>query len=147
MKRIRVSADLEREIRAYQSKYIDDARLSNLFDSLVGLLNEDEPKKAPGIGYSKIVECLREGLGARLAVPEKPHVSWIIKQVNRVKELGLDEQQLRALGRSAAQAYNNSRPIELEFILRAAVRIAAVDSGGSGSTPREGRVYTGRDDE
>jgi hypothetical protein len=136
MKRIKISAEFEREIRAH-------AEGCPITDKLIKLLDSEEPKKTPGIGYAKIVELLRVSLGPRLAVPEAPHVSWIIKQVNRVKELGLSEQQIRELGARAAGVYNNSRPIELEFILRAAVRILS-----AGSPKQEaGRVYTGRDEE
>ena len=142
MKRIRVSADLEREIRENYSSSIAQTR--KCFEKLVALLDEDEPKRTAGIGYSKIVEYLRDGLGQRLATPEKPHVSWIVRQVNRVKELGLDEQQLRALGRRAAQTYNNSRPVELEFLLRAAVRLLAPVVQGDDGKPQATKVYTGR---
>lgn len=141
MKRIKISAQLEREIRDALNR---DAGLRlSVLASIVTLLDDDTRKPAPGIGYQKIVELLREGLGDRLALPVAPHVSWIIKQVNRVKELGLNEQQLRELGERAGMVYNNARPIELEFILRAAVRILQAGSPKQAA----GRVYTGRDEE
>lgn len=136
MKRIKISAEFEREIRGH-------AEGCAIVDKLIKLLDADTQKPTPGIGYVRIVELLREGLGPRLALPESPHVSWIVKQVNRVKELGLDEQQLRELGKRASFVYNNARPIELEFILRAAVRILQAGS----SKQETGRVYTGRDEE
>lgn len=143
MKRIGISAELERRIRAYPRNTPVSA--IEITDELVRLLDDKPEVKAPGIPYAQIVTALREGLGDRLAVPEKPNVSWIVRQVNRVKELGLAYDDLRELGRGAASIHRGS--VEMEYLLRQAVRVLADVRAKAGAVATAGRVYTGRDEE
>lgn len=140
MKKIKISAEFERKIRDHH--LYDD---THIFMELIRLLDEvDTPKKTPGISYSKIIECLKVGLGVRLAYPSKPHISWIIKQVNQVKEFGLNESELVQLGHAAARAYNYGRPVELDFVLRSAVRLLHSSGDGEVSGNKQ-KVFTGRE--
>lgn len=146
MKKIKISADLERRIRGRGDKIGFD-HFSDLLDEIEVLLNEKPVARTHnGLSYSQIVGAMSAGLPGRLAYPEKPHVSWIIRQVNKVKELGLAELQLTELAAAAGNLYNRG-PVELEFILRMATRILhsvrshpSPDERDSGNV----RVVTGR---
>lgn len=144
MKRIGISTELERRLR---NDVMTIEELHQLIDEVRCLLDARPQPKAPGLPYALIVATLREGLGDRLAVPEKPHVSWIVRQVNRVKELGLDVNNLKELGTGAAKVYRGS--VEMEFILRMATRILGdvrLRDRPEG-TEKGIRVITGREDE
>lgn len=144
MKKIKISAEFEREIKAALDIDLIDEMRSALKKIRQELDDAGIPKKIPGISYSKIIECLKVGLGARLAYPSKPHISWIIKQVNQVKELGLNESELVQLGHAASKTYNYGRPVELDFVLRSAVRLLHSSGDGEVSGNKQ-KVFTGRE--
>jgi hypothetical protein len=149
MKKIAISAELEREIKAYPRNCPVSA--TEIMDKLIKLLDFKEPLKlTTGISYAEILQIFREEVGARLAVPPKPGVAWIVKQINRVKELGLTHEQLRRIARESA-AYYKHGSIDLEYVLRNATRLLSrVDSGmvsDAAAGAVGGRVITGREEE
>lgn len=112
-----------------------------------------EGKKAasevPGLSFKAIIECLTEGLGSRLLLPPKPSPAWTIRIVLKVKELGLDADQLRVLGHTTARDWRGG--VEADSILRNALkllsgeysngRVSSKDNGldGDSSNIRIGR--------
>lgn len=147
MIRVGISAALEKRIRSGE----------NVSPDLVLLMDRvreaARTRAGAGVGYQDIVRLLREGLGDRLAVPANPTTAWIIRQVSRARELGLDEQQIQRLGRLAARQYGRGA-VDIEFVLRSATRILQAPGGGVSSGNQEDAggdgdsvVWTGRPDD
>lgn len=116
-----ISAALERELRECGP----GSSAEGLVQDIIALIDAERAraeKKVPGLGYKAIVAGLRVGLGDRLAVPSNPSTAWIVRQVNRARELGLDVEQIEQLGHCAAKAFRTG-PVEAEYVLRAAVRL------------------------
>lgn len=125
----------------------DDTGASALVVELLELLDAERAKaekKVPGLGYKAIVAGLRVGLGNRLALPQNPSTAWIVRQVNRARELGLDVEQIERLGK-ISEAVFRTGPVELEYVLRSAVRLLSQSDVGPGVS-RQVVVVSGRSD-
>ena len=72
-----------------------------LADSIVNKLEKSEmlkpSAKATGIGWRVAVDAMREVLGAQLAAPPNPDPVWMIKVSNRIRELGLSQEDCRSI--------------------------------------------------
>lgn len=102
--------------------------------------NTPKTKGAPGIGVNRAIAAMREVLGVKLAVPKNPTTSWIIPLANRIKALGLTEEDCKTIARAVQVKWQNP-PYGFEYCIRAADRLLAeseqVVVKGKGSTPVE----------
>lgn len=134
MKKVRISADLERRLRASPEP---------LAAEVVALLDQPAPSAPPaGLGYKDLVILFRANLGAALALPPNPSTGWIIRQVARARDLGLDGESIRQVCERGRRLYSRG-PIELEFLLRIAPRLLA-STGEPELLGGGGAVHTGR---
>ena len=146
MKRIGVSAELERAIRwaAGSETEIDTTSLTEILVQVRDLLDAKPAPKTPGISYHDIVRAFREVLGDNLVVPANPHVSWLVRQVNRVKELGLTYEHLIQIALLIQS--RGTRSVELEWLVRNASRL--LHECGTGQSDGKGsKIITGRHDD
>lgn len=142
MIKVGISADLERRINRW-----DPVTAGDICNELMGLIKMARTKLdsgVPGLSYKRIVEIFREELGSRLVIPDKPAIGWIIRHVNRIKDLGFGEAELRAASKGAARIAKGGSQISIEWLIRDALRFKDLgleqDSTGS-------KVRTGRDDD
>lgn len=137
MKRVGVSIALEKLLRA--------ATQENAMESVQAVLQlldgYAQAAGKPGLGYKELVTSFRDHLGAGLALPPNPSTTWIIRQVNRAKELGLDVDSIREIAERVREKYPRP-PWDFEWLLRAAPRLLASDGGVA--APGGSRVTTGR---
>lgn len=144
---VRIPAALQRRIMDVQSgiiKTLDEPLL--IINEIVGLIRDYEIKKEdkrdnPGLSYKKIIAILRENMGDGLRLPPNPSTAWIVRQVLRVKDLGISEQQLRDAGKRAHDYFHNGG-VDLEYLLRIIGRFLGENiqttgsvQGGSSTTP------------
>lgn len=141
MKRISISAELERRLRA--CKGID------LVDEIIKLL--DDSKRAvssstPGLGYKELVALFRSELGSNLVLPPAPSPLYIIKTVNKAKELGISKDNVGQIVKGLIKCYPRG-PYSLSFVVGSADRhFAAGENRKDEDTSSVGVLYTGRID-
>ena len=137
MRTVRVSADLEKRLRASQDP---------LCREVVGLLdNKAALPHVTGMSYQDLVREFRVHLGQALVLPPKPAVGWIVRQVARAKEIGLDVDGIRQVVEGVRKTYPRG-PWELEFLLRQAPRlIHAANAADTTTEAGPGRVVSGRE--
>lgn len=147
MRKVRISADLEKRIRAGDSGALGE---------IVKLLDEDVKKRATGsghpgvistLGYKELVALFRSYLGHSLITPPRPNVGYIVKVVNKAKELGIDytnvEQITIGLRRAGRPPY---RLWDVVYNADRYYHSGDTDAGDSGQEVLPTQVHTGRPD-
>ncbi len=83
--------------------------------------------QAAGIGWRAAVGAMTTVLGPNLAVPQHPAVSWMAWMSNRIRALGLTEEDCRTLAK-VALAKGWRPPISFETLIKGADRYLAEDT-------------------
>jgi hypothetical protein len=144
MKKVGISADLERRIRAAEGEH-------KLLGELVKLLGEAGDKRAAGskpsgLGYKDLVALFRFHLGDLLVVPMNPSTRYIIRLVNTARDLGITPENVEQICTGLRKTYPRG-PYQLDFVVRRAdvhYENGKVDSNSTGDSVRSGVVYSGR---
>lgn len=148
MIKINIPAALEKRLRAGE-------RVNEEILALVDAARDarEGKKLGGGLAYRDIVAEFRRLLGPALALPPNPSAGWIVRQVTRAKEIGLDLPSIAGIVAGAKRAYPRG-PYELEFLLRAGPRLLAEVLAGEGGYTADGggarvptHVRTGRPDD
>ena len=84
-------------------------------------LNTPKAKQKPGIGVNRAIEAMRSVLGDKLAVPRNPAETWTIYLSQRIRNLGLTEEDCKKIARCVAIKWNP--PYGFEFCIKAADRL------------------------
>lgn len=143
MVKVRISAALERELRGVVAAPETTPGLAKLAAKLIALVDEsrargEEPGVSPGLSYQTVLRILNSELGSRLVLPPKPTAGWISRLMNRVKDLGLEEDHLRTAAKRgaaevAAKTRNPNAPVDAEWLIWQSARLLA------GATEVQGR--------
>lgn len=143
MTKIGISAGFEKRLRV-------GADPGLLLKELLGLLDSAHavaaaPKKSAGVGYKELVGLFRAALGPKLAVAPNPASLYIIRLVNRARDLGLNAEAITAACAGAQRLYPSRTTYDLEFLVNQATNlIAAAETIGDGWPNRGATVYHGR---
>lgn len=145
MKKISISAELERRLRA--CKGID------LVDEIINLLDETEKRAAgsrnPGLGYKELVALFRSFLGSDLVLPPAANAGYVVRVVNKAREFGISKDNVEQICKGLRRAYPRG-PYSLGFIVfRADLHFQNGDSehdGGDSERHLSTNVHTGRSD-
>lgn len=86
-------------------------------------MSAPKAKEKPGIGVDRAIAAMREVLGTKLAVPRNPTVQWIIRQSQRIRDLGLTEEDCRLIAKNISAKW--AAPYSFEYCIRAADRLLA----------------------
>lgn len=153
MVNIRIKVDFERRLEAFLFRQEGDPieLLRELWKIIEDGRYSKRDEKQSGLSYREICLILRDEIGDMLATPPKPDTKFIIRLVNRAKEIGLDEPTLRQLARGLPKKRDGWK-WDLEYLIRNAPTLIAA---GTGNTAESGRpdetteggssnVYTGR---
>lgn len=159
MTKIGISASLERELRDTVADPEASAGLKKLAAKLLGLVEETRAKdreidrdSAPGLSYQGVLRVLGRELGPRLVLPPKPTAGWIVRLLNRIKDLGLEEEHLLTVARRgaaevAARTKSHTSPVEIEWLIYNATRLLhGLDRYGRGLDPGVSEGDRGRVD-
>lgn len=154
--KITITKTLEARLRKGAHNH-EDAKA--LVDEIVRLLDETTKRAAgstPGLGYKELVALFRFALGPDLVVPMSPSTGYIVRMVNRAKDLGIVKENVEQIVRGLRAGYRP--PYSLEFVISRADHHYSRGDGdrqGSGEgndghdmDERDGglRVYVGRPD-
>lgn len=153
MVNIRIKVDYERRLEAFLFR--QEGSPVELLKELWKIIEEGrfskKDVKQHGLSFREIVLILRSELGDMLAVPQNPGTKWIVRLVNRAKDLGLDESELRRLAK-VLPVKRDGWKWDIEYLIRNATTLLAGDSGQvrgadseiSGPNDRSENIYTGR---
>ena len=123
MLKIKISAALEKEIRG---GFCSGPKLREILVQLIDearaiSVSEKEKGKVPGLSYSRLVQLFRAELGADLSLPINPTAGWIVKLVNRAKELGIGEEHVGRICAGAKEAHR--APYAIEYLINHSGRL------------------------
>ena len=167
MRKVGISADLERRLRAALEGHGGDGYL-RLIEELVAKLDEDVKKRetgsmssGPGLGYKELVSLFRLHLGADLVMPISQPEGWYIKMVALAKNKGVTKDNVEQICTGLRRNYR--APYRFEWVVGNAdlhfhngtvvgphdgkADSVSYDGGRGGTQPgtvRNPIVYTGR---
>jgi hypothetical protein len=116
--KVNISKSLEAAIR----REVEKGAGSPLVD-IVKLLDETKKRAAgsnPGLGYKELVALFRFALGPDLVVPMNPSTGYIVRLVNRAKDLGIVKENVEQIARGVRRGYRP--PYSLDFVISRADR-------------------------
>jgi len=125
MRKIKISAALERRIRSGESV---NAELIRVLDE------EVVQQRKPGLSYAELVEAFRLQLGKDLALPPNPQIGWIARCVNTAREYGLEREHIASICEAARRLYPG-RSYEMDYLIRSAPRLLTGVSSSAGRSP------------
>jgi hypothetical protein len=151
MRKINISADLERRIRGAAEQSTEKHEiLDEIISLLDGASRAAGSTSPPGMGFKELVALFSSALGKDFAPPIRPSAGYICKIVNKAKEQGIVKEHVAQICVGLRRVYRPYYSIDL-IIYRAAEHYAA-GAGRDGSAdvqaPKETkvRVFTGRND-
>lgn len=106
---------------ATSSSWKETRKQLQLLQEKLDKLSAPKVKAKPGIGVDKAIAAMREVLGDKLGVPRKPGEQWIIRHSQRIRDLGLSEDDCKTIAKNIAAKWNP--PYSFEYCIKAADRL------------------------